>query len=260
MQHRFADAAALYEQALGRAAAGGFEVTQAEIEDDLGQLALHQGKYERALDNLEHARRRFETLGMRHAAAAAQARLADAYLELSLVLEAVSGYERAVGVFRSLGMRADEAAALASLGRAHAVLGDRQQAHATLAEALRLFSSEDNEVGQASVRLAEAQLLYEQGEFERSATAAGRLCLTECNGARIKDALEYVERSRSRTLVDVLNGDVSVRLAPRDASEAAMLQRVQLLRPTRTSCTWPAMASSARTIRSFQRCAWPTAG
>jgi CHAT domain-containing protein len=344
MQHRFGEAAALYEEALSHAAAGGFEVTRAEIEDDLGQLKLHQGQYERALDFLERARRRFEELGMRHAAAAVQARLADAYLELNLVPEAVDGYERAVIVFRALGMRADEAAALSSLGRAHAVLGNRDQARSVLSEARQLYLTEDNEVGQATVRLAEAQLHYQAGAYEAAETAAAladatlvqagtwgrllgarwlrgdalrelrqfrpaqrlleetlrtaefqgvpqialrcetslgliamasgdaivaerclkravelaeqlraplpaeefrtsfvadklvpfreltRLCLADPSGGRVEEALDYVERSRSRTLADVLRGEVSVQLRARDASERAMLERVRSLR------------------------------
>jgi CHAT domain-containing protein len=341
LQHRFGEAAGLYEQALARAARGGFQVTQAEIEDDLGELALHRGQYEQALGYLERARRRFEALNMPHAAAATQTRLADAYLELNLVAEAIGEYQRAIDVFHALGIRADEAAALSSIGRAHAFSGDREQAQAALAEARRLYLSEDNEVGQAAVRLAEAQLLYEQGAFEESATAAmladaplaraatwGRLLkarwlrgdalralgqlrparrlLAETLGtaeaqgvpqlvlrcetslgliamaggdaitaehrlkravqlaeqlraplpaeefrtafvadklvpfrelvrlcvadSRVEEALDYAERSRSRTLADVLSGDLSVRLRARDPAEAVMLQRVQSLR------------------------------
>jgi CHAT domain-containing protein len=341
LQHRFGEAAALYEQALARAARGGFQVTQAEIEDDLGELALHRGQYEQALGYLERARRRFEALNMPHAAAATQTRLADAYLELNLVAEAIGAYQRSIDVFHALGIRADEAAALSSIGRAHAFSGDREQAQAALVEARRLYLSEDNEVGQAAVRLAEAQLLYEQGAFEESATAAmladaplaragtwGRLlnarwlrgdalralgqlrpaqrllaetlCTAEAQGvpqlvlrcetslgliamaggdattaehrlkravqlaeqlraplpaeefrtafvadklvpfrelvrlcvadSRVEEALDYAERSRSRTLADVLSGELSVRLRARDPAEVVMLQRVQSLR------------------------------
>ena len=341
LQHRFTEAAALYEQALARAEAGGFEITQAEIEDDLGQLALHQGKYERALDYIERARRRFDALGIPHAAAAAQGRLADAYLDLNLVPEAVSSYERALTVFRELGMRAEEATTLSNLGRGYAALGDRPRAYSALSEARQLFLSEDNEVGQATVRLVEAQLFYDQAAYEDAITAASladaalasagtwgrllrarwlrgdalralgqlrpaerllsdtlttanahgvpqivlrcesslgllslasadsamaehrlrravdlseklraplpaeefrtafvadklvafrelvRMCLSD---GRTAEAFDYVERSRSRSLVDVLSGELSVRLKPRDASESLMLERVQSLR------------------------------
>ena len=172
MQHRFRDAARLYEQALARAAEGGLEVTQAEIEEDLGRLALNQGQYDRALDYLERARRRFATLGVHHAAAAAEKELADAYLELNLAPEAIAAYERALGVFRTLDMRAEQAASLASSGRARALAGEPEAARKLLDNARRLYLAEDNEVGQATVTLAEAQLHHAEGSFEEAALNA----------------------------------------------------------------------------------------
>jgi CHAT domain-containing protein len=342
-QHRFDEAAALYEQALGRAAAGNLDVTQAEIEDDLGQLALYQGRYEQALDYLERARRRFEALGIGHAAASAQVKLADAYLELNLYAEAKNAYERAIAVFHKLGMRIEEACALVCDGQARALAGELEDAQTLLAEARRLYVSEDNPVGEATVRLAEAQLHYGQGNFESAVTAATladapladahrwgpllrtrwvradalrqlgqtraarrllietlntaeaqgvpqivlrcktslgliaaatddrssaegyfraaaelaerlrsplpaeefrtafvadklvpftqlvRLCLADPNEARASEALEYVERSRSRTLLDVLTGNLSLRMRARDASDATILDRVGTL-------------------------------
>jgi CHAT domain-containing protein len=344
MQHRFAEAATLYDRALGRAAAGGMEITQAEIEDDIGQLALHQGRYQRALEYLERARRRFEILGMPHAAACAQSQLADAYLELNLVPEAITAYEGAIEVFQSLGMRVERAAAVSSCGRAYALKGDADYGRKLLTEAQRLYLTEDNEVGQATVRLAEAQMLYEQRRFHEAVTAAAladaplatagtwgrllrarwlrgdalremrvmrpaqrllrdtlrdaeiqgvpqmifrcqtslgliaaadgdsaaamdyfehaidvaermrsplpaeefrtafvadklspytelvRLSLSDPAGARVAQALEYAERSRSRTLVEVLRGDLSVRVKPRDAADNVIVQRVLSLR------------------------------
>jgi CHAT domain-containing protein len=172
MQHRFRDAARLYEQALARAAEGGLEVTQAEIEEDLGRLALNQGQYDRALDYLERARRRFATLGVHHAAAAAEKELADAYLELNLAPEAIAAYERALEIFRTLDMRAEQAASFASSGRARALAGEPEAARKLLATARRLYLAEDNEVGQATVTLAEAQLEHAEGSFEEAAVKA----------------------------------------------------------------------------------------
>ena len=172
MQHRFREATGLYEQALARAAEGGLEVTQAEIEEDLGRLALNQGQYDRALDYLERARRRFARLGVQHAAAAAEKELADAYLELNLAPEAIAAYERALEVFRTLDMRAEQAASLASSGRARALAGEPDSARKLLENARRLYLAEDNDVGQATVTLAEAQLHHAEGCFDAAAVAA----------------------------------------------------------------------------------------
>ena len=57
-----------------------------------------------------------------------------------------------------------------------------------------------------------------------------RLCLADPDAARAAEALEYAERSRSRTLLDVLTGDLSLRVRARDASEAVILDRVGSLR------------------------------
>jgi CHAT domain-containing protein/tetratricopeptide (TPR) repeat protein len=344
MQHRHREAASLYEQALERARDGGLEVLQAEIEEDLGQLALNQGHYDRALDRLERARRRFANLGMQHFSACAEKGLADAYLELNLAPEAVAAYERALEVFGALNMRAEQAAALAGCGRASALAGEPDTARNLLAEARRLYLAEDNEVGQATVTLAEAGLQHADGRFEEAvlaaslaeaplvsagtwgrallarwlrgdalralrqtraarrllqetlsaaerralpqiaqrcetslgllASAAGdagaaeaafkraiglieelraplpaedfrtafvadkllpyaelvRLCLADPCQQRTAEALGYVERARSRALVDLLGGALPAHLRARDAFEAELLRRLSELR------------------------------
>jgi tetratricopeptide (TPR) repeat protein len=93
-QHQFHAATQLYEQALARAEAAGMEVTQAEIESNLGGQALFQGRYDQALDYLERSRRRFAALNMPHESALTEKELADAYLELNLAPEAAAIYAR----------------------------------------------------------------------------------------------------------------------------------------------------------------------
>jgi tetratricopeptide (TPR) repeat protein len=78
LQHQFRAAAELYEGALVSAEAIGLEVTQAEIECNLGVLALFQGRYDRALHHLERSRRRYAALNMPHESAVAEQELADA--------------------------------------------------------------------------------------------------------------------------------------------------------------------------------------
>jgi len=94
VQHLFRDAAATYEQALAYAQAAGLDVTQAEIECNVGCCALDQGHYDRALDYLERARRRYVALGMPRMAAGVDLELADTYLELNLAREAAAIYDR----------------------------------------------------------------------------------------------------------------------------------------------------------------------
>ncbi|HVF49880.1 MAG TPA: CHAT domain-containing tetratricopeptide repeat protein [Pyrinomonadaceae bacterium] len=172
LQHKFRSAEQLYEQALQRAEATGLHVTQAEIEASMGNLALYQGRYDRALDYLERSRRKYAALGMAHQSAIAEQEIADAYLELNLAPEAAAVYQRVTHTFADLGMRAEQARALAHHGRALILLGETGKAHALLEQARALYAAEGNAVGEASVRLTEAQLHQAEGNYADAARAA----------------------------------------------------------------------------------------
>lgn len=171
-QHRTKDAELLYEQALNRAEAVGLKSTQAEIESSIGTLALYQGYYDRALDFLERSRRKYEELNMPHILAMTEQEIADAYLELNLVPEAIEIYKRVEGRFANLGMHAEEARALAYHGRAEIALGKFEQAQSLLSSARELYLREGNEVGASLVELSEAQLFYARGDFISAQAAA----------------------------------------------------------------------------------------
>jgi CHAT domain-containing protein len=173
-QHRFHAAASLYDQALARAEQAGLELTQAEIEVNLGDLALLQGRYDRALDYLERSRRRYSALGMAHELATVELELADAYLDLNLIPEASALYARIIPIFRTLEMRAELAHALAHHGRATALLGQSEEAYDLLAEANGLYIAEENLVGAAITALFDAQIHYANGEYPAARAAAIR--------------------------------------------------------------------------------------
>ena len=173
-QHRFREARQLYSQALERAVATDLVVTQAVIECDIGCLALFQGKYDQALDFLERSRRRYSELGMTHESAIAEQELADAYLELNLAPEAAEVYARVAPAFAGLGMRAEQARALANHGRASLLLGRINEGRELLAVADELYSTEGNEVGAATVALAQAQVYRALGDNAGAAAAAAR--------------------------------------------------------------------------------------
>ncbi|HEU5097644.1 MAG TPA: CHAT domain-containing protein, partial [Roseiflexaceae bacterium] len=61
-------------------------------------------------------------------------------------------------------------------------------------------------------------------------TELAQLCLAERGANRIAEALGYVERERSRALVDMLGGVVRLPEQPRDSFEAGMLDRLGELR------------------------------
>lgn len=173
-QHKFRAAARLYEQALALAESAHLTVTQAEIECNIGDLALLQGQYDRALDYLERSRRRYAALGMPHESAIAELELADAYLELNLAPEAAAIYARIVPTFAALGLRAEQARALAYHGRACLVLGQIEQAHALLMKARPLYAAEGNAVGEAIVTLADAQIQHAEGNYVAASEIAAQ--------------------------------------------------------------------------------------
>jgi CHAT domain-containing protein/tetratricopeptide (TPR) repeat protein len=57
-----------------------------------------------------------------------------------------------------------------------------------------------------------------------------RICLAGNGSSRVKEALSYVERSRSRALADLLNGSIQLLSKPRDQFEADLFRRLEELR------------------------------
>lgn len=170
--HRFRSAEQLYEQALAAARTAGLTVTQAEIEGNMGNMALFRGHYDRALDWLERSRRQYAALDMPHQSAIAELEIADAYLELNLLPEASAIYARVTPTFAELRMQAEQARALAQHGRVALSLGQIEQAEDLLAHARELYLAEGNAVGAALVTLSEAQIHYSAGRYDAAIQAA----------------------------------------------------------------------------------------
>ena len=163
--HKFSSAEDLYKQAVHQAEAAGLHVTLAEIEGNIGNLTLLQGRYDKALDYLERSRRRYESLHMPHQSAIAEQEIADAYLELNLVPEAAATYDRVIPKFAELGMRAEEARAVAYGARAAVALQEETKAQRLLSQAADLYRAEGNDVGVAIAKLTAAQLHYSQSNY-----------------------------------------------------------------------------------------------
>lgn len=166
--HKFNSAEQLYREAMDQAERAALPVTLAEIEGNIGNFALLQGRYDRALDYLERSRRRYASLGMAHQCANAEHDIADAYLELNLVPEAAELYQRIIPTFKELGLRAEEARALAYSGRAAALLAKPDEAAALFERSRALYHAEGNEVGAAVVTLSQAQLRYVERDYAQA--------------------------------------------------------------------------------------------
>jgi tetratricopeptide (TPR) repeat protein len=165
---------------------------------------------------------------MPHESAIAEQELADAYLELNLVPEAVAIYSRVITTFAALRMRAEQARALLNDGRARLLLGQFDQAQAQLAEAHRLYADEGNAAGAALVTVAEAQLAYAVGDYaavQRAALQAegplaeariwGRLLVARWLRGEATRALGY--RRAAWTLLESALSDAEARDVPQVA-------------------------------------------
>ena len=89
---------------------------------------------------------------------------ANAYLELNLYLEALSGFQEATGLLAGSGMTHDQARALRGAGSALVALSDLDGAREALAASSRLFEDAGNTPLLASVMLEQAALLEAGGD------------------------------------------------------------------------------------------------
>lgn len=158
-RYKFAEAEAMYFEALCLAEKHDLRVTKAEIESNLGYFALFQGRYDQALRHLERARSDYETIGMPHQSAMAELEMADAYFDLNLTPEALEIYDRVITVFAASGAALPHARALTNRARIGFAAGQKDDAIASLQQARSLFSSINCSMGTASTYLAEAQFL-----------------------------------------------------------------------------------------------------
>lgn len=161
----FRRAEKFYDSALRNARSAKMFVTEAEIEASMGNLALFRGRFNDALKFLEQSRQKFETLAMPHQTATAELEIADIYLELNLAKEAVSIYEKVAERLRKLKLQGEEARARANFARAAIILKDARTAKSQLQKSARLYTREKNPIGAAAVKIAEANLERERGNF-----------------------------------------------------------------------------------------------
>ena len=154
----FERAEKFYGRALERARASRMQVTVAEIEASIGNLALFRGRLSDAVRWLEASRLKYEKLGMPHQTAIAELEIADIYAELNLNSEAIDLYQKLIGRLHALKMRAEEARARANLGRTLVASEDLRRARVELRRASALYIAEKNPIAAAAVDLRRAAL------------------------------------------------------------------------------------------------------
>ncbi len=157
-QFEFEEAERLYERAGRRIEAHGLVLLRGVVNSNRGQLELHRGRYAPALRWLTLALAAYEAHG--HPARVAEARreLADAYLALNLLPEAVALYDCAIAECHAAGASVDEAWACVQRARAQARSGYADEALGGLTRARTLFESQRHLVGTAMVDFAAAAI------------------------------------------------------------------------------------------------------
>jgi tetratricopeptide (TPR) repeat protein len=204
-QGDFDAAAHMYQRAQLRARRHGLPVLVVIGDESVALLELARGRYQPALDGLERARRAYESLGMPQHLAVAEKQLADVYLELRLLPEALALFDAALPRFDALEMLPEQAWTRAQRGRTLALLGQHRAAADALHQAAQEFALHNNAVGTAAVALARAELVAEAGDkttalaladqaaaaFALAGQAEGQL-RAELAGAQLRLALDDV--------------------------------------------------------------------
>ena len=259
-----AEARAVYERVIPTFAELGMRAEQARALSQAGRAAVIDGETAAAHDLLARARALYAAEG--NLVGESYVTLAEAQLHLSegdhaatavLAAQAETPLARAGARRRMLLARwmRGEAARAQGQERLAQILLDttlreaEQQALPQIAErchtSLGLLAAARGETSRAEDAFRRAVTLIEDlraplpAEEFRTAFVADklapydelvRLCLNDPFGARVTEALCYVERARSRALVEMLSGALAVRPRPRDEFEAGLLEQLGRLR------------------------------
>ncbi len=155
---RTEDATLLYERAAMRAGQHGLPMLAAQAGHGSALLALGRGRYREALAGLVRAQRDFQHLQAEHYQSEVERDLADAYLELRLLPEALALYDALAARLQAHGNAATLPWLLLQRARAQALAGQRGAALAGLAQASQQFQQEDNPTGAHLAALASLEL------------------------------------------------------------------------------------------------------
>jgi len=155
---RIDEARRLYERAIQRARQHGLPMLAAQADHGRALLALARGRYRDALAGLVRTQKDFAQLGADHYQAEVERDLADAYLELRLLPEAMALYDSLASRLQRQGNTASLPWLLLQRARALDHAGHAPEARAGLAEALALFRTDGNTAGAATAELALLEL------------------------------------------------------------------------------------------------------
>jgi CHAT domain-containing protein/tetratricopeptide (TPR) repeat protein len=188
-QNKFREAERIYKQGLKRCKENNLTSIQADIEASISNLYLFQGKFDLALKFMEKSRQKYEVLQMPHQTATNELDIADIYLELNLLPEAVEFYEKAEAKFTEFGMQAELARSFLNHAKALFLLGENELSKELLDKSEKLFIDEGNKIAAASVKLAKAQILFGETDFDGAETGAENALQIFDEGRNLRFAL-----------------------------------------------------------------------
>ena len=201
---------------------------QAEIETNIGNLALFRGRYDRALKHLEHSRQKFEYLNMPPQAVIADLEIADVYLELNLAAEAFEIYRRVTPQLKKLKIQGEQARSRAQFGRAAILLGDKLTARKELKKAAKLFQKENNPVGAAQVKLNESQFELSEKNYRKALALAEEteFLLRKINSKRHILSAQLIKGEALRNLGKTVEAEVVLRKTLAESISSSQLNTI----------------------------------
>jgi CHAT domain-containing protein len=184
-QFEFAEAQRVRQRALMRAQTHGLRVPEALAHLVLGRVALLQGHFNSALQALARASRMLKDAGAApQQRLEADAALADTYLALNLLPEAVALYDRLADLAAEIDAPTERARMLLERSRGLARMGRAELANADLQAASELFAAVGNTASVAGAGLVLAARHLEASRTQE-ALAAARLASQELQDSGI---------------------------------------------------------------------------
>ncbi len=161
--NNYQQALELYEQARNACEEENLPILVGQVDYNIAYLYYLRGDYTRAIELYRATRVRSEQTGERNQMALCDLDLAEIFLELNLVEEAVELAQRAFASFDELGMPYETAKALATLAFAVNRQGKTFLTLELLTKARKVFVEEENQIWPSLIDLYEALVMYSAG-------------------------------------------------------------------------------------------------
>ncbi len=225
---KFGEALEIYKRARIRSVSHTLPVLEAMVHEHVALVHLARGIYNEAFAGLENARRCYQLLDMPQHLATADKQLADGYLEVRLLPEALALFSDAIARFESLEMPIEQAWALTQRGRTLVTL-DRppEEVADSLRRAWDLFTAQGVSAGQAAVLLARAELALAQNDPEAALIFASDAAEAFASSALALGGAQ-ADVVRAHALLQCANVDAAAALFARTLTRARDLQLLSI--------------------------------